>query len=71
MSLTAEQKNRRRDVIDEIVADMESDVAAFDGKPLTGKTVAEIHGTLAATVQALAKVVGTILDEMAAADEQM
>lgn len=65
MSLTPEQKQRRREVITEIIADMERDVEEFDGKPLTGKTVAEIHGTLAATVQALAKIVGSVLDELA------
>lgn len=37
--------------------DMATDVAAFDGRPLDGKTVAEIHSTLAATVSALAGMV--------------
>lgn len=46
-----------------IMADMEADVAKFDGRPLTGKTVAEIHGTLAATIQALARIMRDHLQE--------
>jgi hypothetical protein len=34
--------------------DMEDDVARFDGQPLTGALVAEMHGNLAAAVSALA-----------------
>lgn len=41
-------------ICDEIQADMERDVALFDGRPLDGRTVAEIHGTLAATISGLA-----------------
>lgn len=48
---------RSVEVLDMIIADMESDVKAFEGKPFTGKTLGELHGTLAATLQALAKIV--------------
>lgn len=47
----------------EIVRDMERDVAAFDGKPLTGRTVAEIHATLAAAIAALAEVVESLVPQ--------
>lgn len=57
------EPDRRAWVCDEIVRDMERDVAAFDGRPLDGRTVAEIHGTLAAAVASLAKVVRTLLPE--------
>lgn len=53
--------DRRAWVCQEIVRDMERDVAAFDGKPLTGRTVAEIHATLAAAISALSRVVESLL----------
>lgn len=48
--------SREIEVLEMIIADMEDDVKKFDGAPLTGKTVAEIHATLAATIQAIAKI---------------
>lgn len=42
--------------------DMEQDVREFDGLPLAGKTVATIHGNLAAAVSALAGMIAA-LDE--------
>lgn len=45
--------------------DMASDVASFDGKPLDGKIVAEIHGNLAAAISALADMVGELTKAIA------
>lgn len=50
-------------ICQEIVRDMQRDVAAFDGKPLDGRTVAEIHATLAAAISALARVVESLLPQ--------
>jgi hypothetical protein len=50
------------EVLEMIITDMEEDVKKFDGAPLTGKTVAEIHANLAAAIQALAKVVKAELE---------
>ena len=44
------------EVLEMIIVDMEKDVKDFEGKPLTGKTLGELHGNLCATIQALAKV---------------
>lgn len=35
----------------------------FDGKPFTGKTLGELHGILEAKVEALAKIVKSIIEE--------
>lgn len=44
-------------VLDEIAADMQRDVEAFEGAPFTGKTLGVIHGNLAAAVCGLVNVV--------------
>ena len=50
-------------VLNMIIADMESSVEEFEGKPFTGKTLGELHGTLAATIQAVAKILKKHLEE--------
>lgn len=55
--------DRRVWICQEIVRDMERDVRAFDGRPLDGRTVAEIHATLAAAISALAGVVESLLPQ--------
>lgn len=50
-------------VLDIIIDDMEKDVKEFEGKPLTGKTVGELHGNMCATLQALAKVLKKHIEE--------
>jgi len=45
---------RAVEVLQAIADDMEADVKHFDGKPFTGRTVAEIHGNLAAAIKAIA-----------------
>jgi hypothetical protein len=52
------------EVLDMIIRDMEQDVKDFDGKPFTGRTLGEIHGTLCATIQALAKIVKEHIHEV-------
>lgn len=47
-----------------IKADMESDVRRFDGQPLDGKTVAEMHGNLAAAISALAGMVAALAEQI-------
>lgn len=51
------------EVLDIIIADCEQDVKDFDRKPLTGKTVGELHGILEAKIQALAKILKQHLEE--------
>ena len=52
------------EVLDMIIDDCEKDVNDFEGKPINGKTVAEMHGILEAKIQALAKVVKKIAEEI-------
>ena len=52
------------EVLDMIIDDCEKDVNDFEGKPFNGKTVAEMHGILEAKIQALAKVVKKIAEEV-------
>ena len=52
------------EVLDMIIDDCEKDVNDFEGKPFNGKTVAEMHGILEAKIQALAKVVKKIAEQL-------
>jgi hypothetical protein len=45
------------EVLDIIIADCETDVKEFDGKPFTGKTLGQLHGIMEAKIQAIAKIV--------------
>lgn len=47
----------RQDILQMVIDDMESDVEAFVGKPFTGQTLGELHGTICATIRALAQIV--------------
>lgn len=40
-----------------IAADMESDVKTFEGKPLDGRTMGEMHGNLCAAISELADLI--------------
>jgi hypothetical protein len=55
--------DKRIQILSEIAADMEKDAAKFDGKPFTGKTVAEYIGCQGAAIAALADIVRSILEE--------
>lgn len=49
------------EVVREIIADCEADVAKREGQEFTGRNVAEYFGETLAMIQALAKVVESIL----------
>jgi hypothetical protein len=46
-----------------IAQHMEDDATNFDGKPFTGRTVAEYFGNQGAAISALAKIIKTILEQ--------
>ncbi len=43
-----------------IKQDMENDASRFDGAPVDGRVVAEIHGNLAAAISALAGMIDVL-----------
>lgn len=49
-----DKKQKAVEVLQMIADDCEKDVNDYEGKPLNGKTVAEIHGILEAKIQRLA-----------------
>jgi hypothetical protein len=53
--------DRRRWVLQEIAFDAERDVKAFEGRPFTGKVVAEYLAYHAAAIKALAEIVQTLI----------
>ena len=57
--------NRRIEVLADIAKDQEDDATAFDGKPFTGRTVAEYNGNQGAAIAALANVMISILQDIA------
>jgi hypothetical protein len=57
------------EVLEMIIADMQTDVAEFEGKPFNGKTLGELHGILAATIQALAKIMKKHIEEASSEPE--
>lgn len=59
--MTEPSEDRRRWVLEEIARDAEADVHRFEGRPFTGKTVAEYMACQAAAIVALAEVVATLL----------
>lgn len=50
-------------VLGMIIDDLKNDCDAMEGRPFTGRVVAEAFGTLMATTAALAKIVQAISDE--------
>ncbi len=54
--------------LDMIIQDMEDDVARHDGAPFNGRTLATIHGELAATIQALARIMRNHIKPLAELD---
>ena len=50
-------------VLDMIAQDMEDDARNFDGKPFTGKVVAEYFGNQGAAISALAKILKSFIEE--------
>lgn len=51
------------EVVREIATDCERDVIAMQGQPLTGPNVAKWFGETLAMIQALAKVIETMLED--------
>ncbi len=54
--------DEKRKVLEMIARDMKNDAKNFDGKPFTGKTVAEYFGNQGAAIAALADIIKYILD---------
>ena len=50
-------------VLEMIAADMKTDAENFDGRPFTGKVVAEYFGNQGAAIAALADIIKSILKE--------
>lgn len=61
--ITQEKLKKLKGVAEMIVEDMESDANALDGKPFTGKTLAELMGTHYAVTRALAKIIVELVDD--------
>lgn len=59
--MTEDEKARALEIVRDIQTDMASDVDRHGGAPFTGKTLATIHGELAATIAGLAGVVERML----------
>lgn len=55
--------DRRIEVLDDIIRDSEDDVHRFERQPFTGPVVSQYLGNQAAMLQALAKVLRTIVEE--------
>ena len=55
--------DKRIEICETIAKDMKQDAADFDGKPFTGKTMAEYMGHHGAAISALAGLVKSILEE--------
>ena len=51
------------EVLDLIAKDMADDATKFEGRPFTGKTVAEYFGNQGAAIAALANVIKAILED--------
>lgn len=52
-----ETRKQRIKVLKMIAEDMKNDAKDFDGKPFTGKTMAEYNGNQGAAISALAKII--------------
>lgn len=53
--------DERFEVLEMIAQDAKDDAAYYDGKPLTGKVVAEYFGKHGASIAALATIIKTLL----------
>jgi hypothetical protein len=55
-------KQEIKKVLDMIAQDMADDAKSFDGKPFTGRTVAEYFGNQGAAIAALAKIIKKLIE---------
>jgi len=58
-----EQRKKIIGVMKMVAEDVKNDATDFDGKPFTGKTMAEYMGNHGAAIAAIAKAVMVILEE--------
>ena len=56
-------KVKALEILKMIASDMEKDAKDFDGKPFTGKTMAEYNGNQGAAIASLANIIKAILEE--------
>lgn len=54
--------DRRIEILNDIIIDSEADVSRFEGALFTGKSVAEYMGCQAAMIQALARVMKSMIE---------
>ena len=55
--------DKRIEVLKQISEDVKNDAINFDGRPFNGKTVAEYFGNQGAAIDALAKIIKSMLEE--------
>ena len=58
-----QKKDRIIEVMAMVAADVEKDATDFDGKPFTGKTMAEYMGNHGAAIKAVADAIKEILED--------
>jgi hypothetical protein len=62
--MTSQEKiDRRIKILEMIMEDTKNDAANFDGRPFTGKVVAEYFGNHGTAIAALADIIKSILRE--------
>lgn len=59
----------RIEVLEMIAKDMKNDAATFDGRPFSGKTVAEYFGNQGAAIAALADIIKSTLKDNKEGDD--
>jgi hypothetical protein len=57
------KKNRMISTLEKIADDQRADAQAFEGRPFTGKVVAEYFGNQGAAIAALAKIIKAVIDD--------
>lgn len=62
--LGADRRERIKQVLATIETDAEADALALDGKPFTGRTMAELFGETYAAIEALARVNAYLLEQI-------
>lgn len=55
--------NRRLEVLNDIIQDVEKDIKALEGVPCSGRVVATQFGNQAAMIQALASIIKSLIEE--------
>lgn len=59
--MNIELQNKLVRICEEVAFDVENDAKAFDGKPFTGKVVAEYFGNHGAEIKALADILKELI----------